>query len=66
MDQLVCGLCKRRYNLDTRQPYVVRCCFNTACRQCVEGSTDSLNLSLVSARYSLRAGKEEGIEEEKL
>ncbi|TNV81686.1 hypothetical protein FGO68_gene17685 [Halteria grandinella] len=35
LTQLVCSLCDRRYNMDTRQPYIIKCCLETACKECV-------------------------------
>ena len=31
-----CSLCKHLYNLKNREPISMRCCEETACRECVE------------------------------
>lgn len=32
---LKCFVCQKRFNLDTREPIILLCCYLTACRECV-------------------------------
>lgn len=36
LSQFVCSLCGRRFNLEGRQPLIIKCCLNTACKECLE------------------------------
>jgi hypothetical protein len=33
---LKCSLCKLSFNLKNREPIILKCCDETACRECVE------------------------------
>ena len=34
--ELKCSVCKRLFNLKDREPILLKCCDETACRECVE------------------------------
>ena len=36
MDTLLnCKCCERKFNLNQREPVILNCCFDTACKDCV-------------------------------
>ena len=34
-DLFTCKCCDKKYNLNSREPIILNCCFETACKDCV-------------------------------